>query len=356
MLDAAIAASTVSTLGVGLNGLGQLAAARTQPPGTSTAGERGGFAESGRTFSTAITAGLSTAATAFLQAPGISQAPVDGQSTDNDPARQRQNPLVELVEAVASGENPDEDGTGGNASDGSDRGSRALAQAEDAQAARATLNTTNEEGPDGLTDAERQQVRELQRIDAEIKRHEEAHANVGGPYAGAPRYQYVTGPDGKQYAVSGQVSIDASPIPGNPEATIAKLRIVQRAALAPAEPSSQDRQVAATAQRGILEARQELAEERAAEFAERSADSGAEVIGVNTGPQRNDALATPLLDRALESGFVNAAGVSAAAANQAFLRAASLTLQSPPDLAATASAVGSTTSPVDPGTLFNLTA
>lgn len=354
MLDAAVAASTVSTLGVGLNGLGQLAGARPQPPGTPAAGERGGFAASGQTISPAITAGLSTAATAFLQAPGISQAPVDGQSTDNDPARQRQNPLVELVEAVASGENEEEGGAGSNTPDNPDRSSRARAQAEDAEAARATLNTTNEEGPDGLTDAERQQVRELQRIDAEIRRHEEAHANVGGPYAGAPRYQYVTGPDGKQYAVSGQVSIDASPIPGNPEATIQKLRIVQRAALAPAEPSSQDRQVAATAQRGILEARQELAQERAEQLAERAADNGAEVIGENIGAFRNDALATPLLDRALESGFVTPDGVSAAAASQALLRASSLTLQSPPDLAAATSG-GTTAAAIDPGTLFNLT-
>lgn len=354
MLDAAIAASTVSTLGVGINGPGQSPGIRNTPPGTTAAGAGSGFAGSGQTFSPAISAALSTVATTFLQAPGIAQAPIDGQSTDNDPTRQRQSPLTERVEAIANG-NP-EDQTGNQAAtsdDGNESGSRA--QAEDARAARDVVRSANEEGPDGLTDPERQQVRELQRTDAEVRRHEQAHAAVGGPYAGAPRYQFATGPDGKQYAVSGQVSIDASSIPGNPQATIQKLRIVQRAALAPTEPSAQDQQVAATAQRGIIEARQELAQDRTEERAEAAAENGQEVIGENVGPFRNEALASPVTDAAT-SALTSPDGVSAANASAAFLQASSLSFQRSPDQTVSVSPGGPTSPVVDPGTLFDLTA
>ena len=128
-----------------------------------------------------------------------------------------------------------------------------------------------------LTPAEQRQVAALAQRDAEVRRHEQAHAAVGGQYAGAPRYQYTTGPDNKRYAVSGEVSIDVAPIPGDPRATIVKMQIVRRAALAPSEPSAQDRQVAAQAQAEITRARAELAEERLAQ-ARGSADSRAGLV------------------------------------------------------------------------------
>ena len=81
---------------------------------------------------------------------------------------------------------------------------------------------------------------------------------MGGIYAGAPSYSFVRGPDGKDYAVSGEVSIDVSPIAGNPQATIDKAQIVRRAALAPAQPSLQDRAVASAAIALEQSARQEL--------------------------------------------------------------------------------------------------
>jgi hypothetical protein len=61
------------------------------------------------------------------------------------------------------------------------------------------------------------------------------------------------------YAVGGEVPIDVSPVPANPQATLQKAEAIQRAALAPAEPSGQDRQVAARAAALALTARQELA-------------------------------------------------------------------------------------------------
>lgn len=118
-----------------------------------------------------------------------------------------------------------------------------------------------EEGIDGLTEAERQKVKDLKRRDAEVRAHEQAHAAVGGAHAGAPRFRFVRGPDGKFYAVAGEVTIDTSAVPGNPQATIRKMQQVKRAALAPQEPSAQDRRVAAEAERKILQARQQIREE-----------------------------------------------------------------------------------------------
>lgn len=121
---------------------------------------------------------------------------------------------------------------------------------------------------DDLSKEEREQVRELEKRDREVRAHEEAHQRVGGQYAGAPSYDYQTGPDGRQYAVGGEVAIDASPIPGDPDATIEKMRVVKNAALAPAEPSGQDRKVAAQAD---ATAQQAQAEKRDTERAEAEA-------------------------------------------------------------------------------------
>ncbi|MEM9101611.1 MAG: putative metalloprotease CJM1_0395 family protein [Pseudomonadota bacterium] len=101
-------------------------------------------------------------------------------------------------------------------------------------------------------------IRELKARDVEVRAHEQAHANVGGSLAGAPSYSYTRGPDGVLYATSGEVPIDLSTEPGDPEATIAKMEQVIRAALAPAEPSGQDRRVAAQAAAIAADARSEL--------------------------------------------------------------------------------------------------
>ena len=110
--------------------------------------------------------------------------------------------------------------------------------------------------------AEEQQVQaeiqELAARDREVHSHELAHSVAGGRYAGSPSYEFTRGPDGNTYAVNGEVSIDIAPA-ATPQATIDKMQIVKQAALAPAEPSSQDRQVAAEAARIEAEARRELA-------------------------------------------------------------------------------------------------
>ena len=102
--------------------------------------------------------------------------------------------------------------------------------------------------------------------DREVRAHEQAHSSVGGQYAGAAQYQYARGPDGVRYAVGGEVPIEIGR-ESTPEATLQKAETVKRAALAPAEPSPQDRQVAAEATRLQSEARRELVVEKAEESA-----------------------------------------------------------------------------------------
>lgn len=87
-------------------------------------------------------------------------------------------------------------------------------------------------------------IEQLKARDREVRAHEAAHATVGGQYAGSPSYTFQRGPDGRNYAIGGKVSIDVSTIPSDPEATARKMDIVRRAALAPAEPSAPDRRIA----------------------------------------------------------------------------------------------------------------
>jgi hypothetical protein len=106
-----------------------------------------------------------------------------------------------------------------------------------------------------------QTVRQLAARDMEVRAHEQAHAAVGGPHAGAPNYQFTEGPNGVRYAESGHVNIDVSAVPGDPNATLKKMQTVARAALAPAQPSSADRAVAAKANAQAAQARVELAQQ-----------------------------------------------------------------------------------------------
>ncbi len=108
-----------------------------------------------------------------------------------------------------------------------------------------------------LNQEEREEVRQLQQREQKVKSHEQAHIAAGGQYVkGGANFEYKRGPDGELYAVGGEVSLDASKVPGDPEATIRKAQTIRKAALAPADPSSQDRQVAAKARQMEMEARQ----------------------------------------------------------------------------------------------------
>lgn len=125
---------------------------------------------------------------------------------------------------------------------------------------------------------ELEEIKKLAARDREVREHERAHAAVGGQHAGAPSYTYKQGPDGVKYAIAGEVPIRMAKA-HDPLLTIAKAQQVRRAALAPSDPSAQDRRVAAQAAQMELEARSELVKqtrddalrekERMAQYAEK---------------------------------------------------------------------------------------
>lgn len=122
---------------------------------------------------------------------------------------------------------------------------------------------SRQESTQQLSPEEQKEVEELKKRDAEVRRHEQAHLAAAGSLArSGPQYEYVVGPDGKRYAVSGEVQIDTSDVRDDPEATIKKAQKIKKAALAPDHPSSQDTRIAAEATRMESEARRELAQEK----------------------------------------------------------------------------------------------
>jgi hypothetical protein len=105
----------------------------------------------------------------------------------------------------------------------------------------------------------------------------------GSLVRGGASYSFKTGPDGKRYAVGGEVHIDCSPVDGDPRATIRKAQRVQRAALAPAQPSGQDQAVAASASSMMAEATRELSQQKTGSSAgqKTSTKAATKSIGVN---------------------------------------------------------------------------
>nr|WP_320133100.1 putative metalloprotease CJM1_0395 family protein [uncultured Holophaga sp.] len=114
-----------------------------------------------------------------------------------------------------------------------------------------------------LSKEQKDEVDKLKARDTAVKAHEAAHlAAAGGLAQGGPSFTYQQGPDGAKYAIGGEVSIDTSPVKGDPEATMAKAQRIIAAALAPADPSPQDRTVAAMATAMEMQAASELAKSK----------------------------------------------------------------------------------------------
>jgi hypothetical protein len=159
----------------------------------------------------------------------------------------------------------------------------AIGEAANTDQSQTEEDATSPDNPQGLTEEELALVEDLKQTDQEVRRHEQAHMNAGGRYAGQASYTYENGPDGKRYAVAGEVPIDASPVPDDPQATIDKMQVVIRAALAPAEPSGQDIKVAGQARQSITEAQSDLRQQQREEAeAARSSEN-------ETGEPVNDA-------------------------------------------------------------------
>jgi hypothetical protein len=91
-------------------------------------------------------------------------------------------------------------------------------------------------------------LRDLQARDKEVRRHEQTHAAMLGPYAGAITYTYEIGPDGKAYAVGGSTEIREA-AGSSPEEKAARARRIMAAAMAVSNPSGADLTAAAEAAR-----------------------------------------------------------------------------------------------------------
>jgi CRISPR/Cas system-associated exonuclease Cas4 (RecB family) len=116
-----------------------------------------------------------------------------------------------------------------------------------------------------LSEDEKRLVRDLVSRDTEVKAHEAAHKAVGGGLTGAASYTYQRGPDGKMYAIGGEVSISMKS-GSTPEENISNARQIAAAAMAPANPSPQDYAVATSARVMEMKAQQQLTKEKLQEL------------------------------------------------------------------------------------------
>ena len=220
--------------------------------------------------------------------PPVPTPTVFNVGTVNTEAVRRDNTLREAVPALAANEkSAAETGVGSDADKVKTPGQAPppLTYEKPVPQSGQQLNTQNDAAKDNGQDASagkenaedqlqqqqqeqqqqaEQQLTELKQRDAEVRAHEQAHASLGGQYASTPQYEYERGPDGRRYAVGGEVSIDISEA-STPEETIRKAQQVKAAALAPAEPSAQDLRVATEATQITLEARTEIASAKAEE-------------------------------------------------------------------------------------------
>lgn len=123
-------------------------------------------------------------------------------------------------------------------------------------------------------------IRELENIERGVIAHEAAHQAAAGRFGGPVSYTRTMGPDGKSYITGGQVPIRF--VTGStPEETLRNMEQIQKAALAPGDPSGQDIRVAARAASAAAEARHEIARKREGE-------EGQEVPARTLQPQRED--------------------------------------------------------------------
>jgi len=200
--------------------------------------------------------------------PGTHARPTEGQS------------LVAAVGAGDSGTGTSASASASNVANSSADAGGNRPEAESEAKPGAGEDPRRARGPGAaeadLSEAERRELLDLKVRDRAVRAHEQAHVAAGGSLVtrGAT-FDYQTGPDGQRYAVGGEVRIDVS-AGRNPQETMTKAQRIISAALAPADPSPQDRRVASDAQRMAAEARVEAAREAEAERAQAAEDATAD--------------------------------------------------------------------------------
>jgi hypothetical protein len=144
-------------------------------------------------------------------------------------------------------------------------------------------NEKSKENPTGkdatgkteLSESEQRELAKLKETDRAVRQHEAQHIAAGGSLVkGGASFSYQKGPDGRSYATGGEVSIDTSK-GRTPEETLSRAIRIRAAALAPADPSPQDRSVAAMASQMEMQAMREIAQAKM----EENRSEGAELPG-----------------------------------------------------------------------------
>jgi len=100
---------------------------------------------------------------------------------------------------------------------------------------------------DRLSEEELRALQELKLRDNAVREEEESHARMLGRHAGAIRYEYQVGPDGRPYVINGSVEVDPKFNSKNPEEIRKVLQTIQRAAVSVSNPSQADLNIAASA-------------------------------------------------------------------------------------------------------------
>lgn len=201
-----------------------------------------------------------TAQQATAQQATIQPTTTQPTSTSTEPAARSVSPVATATTSNAAGTQDPAANAGLVTAPGT---TQAQGTDEASKSEQSNPSATSAKGLDGqeLTEEEQAEVEDMKARDSEVRTHENAHKSAGGQYAASPSYTYETGPDGKRYITDGEVSIDVGK-EDDPQDTIEKMQVVKRAAMAPAQPSAQDRQVYAEASQKEAEARQELAQEK----------------------------------------------------------------------------------------------
>jgi hypothetical protein len=178
----------------------------------------------------------------------------------------------------------------------------ATSNTDEQQNVQAAQQAALKSGEEEFTSEEREIIEKLAARDREVRAHEQAHAAAGGAYViSGPSYTYQTGPDGRKYAIGGEVQIDTSPIKGDPEATLRKMQTVIAAAMAPAEPSSADNAIAAAANQAKSAARAEIAEQTREEARAQTEENKQETQTQNATEQQ---AAQPIQNEAAQNNVV----------------------------------------------------
>jgi len=104
-----------------------------------------------------------------------------------------------------------------------------------------------QKGSARMSDEELRVLEELKLRDSAVREEEEKHARMLGRHAGAIRYEYQIGPDGRPYVINGSVEVDPKFNSSDSEDIRKILQQIRRAAVSVSNPSQADLNIAASA-------------------------------------------------------------------------------------------------------------